>query len=113
MTENNGPSAPTPVEAFVKAINDADTDAFVALFAPDGLVDDWGTFYRGRDRVRDWAGSDAIGAGARMTLLGVSTEGAVTTVRFGWRSRVFTGQSTGIFTLGDAGIESFVIPPSH
>jgi len=104
---------PTPVAEFVNAINAADTDAFVALFAPDGFVDDWGSTYPGPDGVRRWAGSDAIGAGASMTLLSARTDGDTTTVRFDWRSRVFTGQSTGIFVVRDGRLVSFTIPPEH
>ncbi len=39
--------------------------------------------------MRDWAGSDAIGAGAQMTVLSAETEGDTTRLRFGWASRVF------------------------
>ncbi|GAA3670913.1 nuclear transport factor 2 family protein [Microbacterium marinilacus] len=106
-------STPTPVTAFVEAINAADTDAFVALFAQDGLVDDWGTEYRGHERIRQWAGSDAIGAGARMKVLSASTDGDTTTIRFDWRSRVFNGESTGVFVLDAALIRSFTIPPER
>ncbi|MFC6712464.1 nuclear transport factor 2 family protein [Branchiibius cervicis] len=104
---------PAPVSAFVAAINEADTEGFVALFLPDGLISDWGTEYRGSQRVRQWAGSDAIGAGAQMQIRSAKTEGAVTTVRFDWRSSVFTGESTGIFTVDGEHLASFVIPPEH
>lgn len=106
-------SAPAAVSAFTEAINSADTDAFVALFEPNGLVSDWGTEYRGHDGVRKWAGSDAIGAGAKMTVLSAETEAETTTIRFGWRSRVFNGESTGIFVLAGPLISSFTIPPAH
>jgi ketosteroid isomerase-like protein len=84
-------NVPQSVAAFVDAINRADTDAFVALFAVDGLVNDWGTEYRGHARIRHWAGSDAIGAGARMKILSATVDGDTTTIRFDWRSRVFQG----------------------
>lgn len=106
-------SLPTPVTAFVEAINAADTDAFVALFAEDGVIDDWGTKYHGRAGARQWAGSDAIGAGAQMTLLSARTEGDVTTTTFDWRSRVFNGESAGIFTVRHGELTSFVIPSQH
>jgi len=99
------PSLPAPVTAFVDAINRADTDAFVALFTEDGLIDDWGS------GARQWAGSDAIGAGARMTLLSADTDGQTVTTRFDWRSQVFNGESTGIFTVRGDELASFVIPP--
>lgn len=106
-------NVPAPVAAFVDAINNADTDAFVALFTDDGFVDDWGTRYRGPGRVRQWAGSDAIGAGAQMTILTASTDGETTTIRFDWRSRVFTGESSGIFVVSGDKLRSFTIPPEH
>ena len=101
------------VAAFADAINTADTDAFVALFTDDGLVNDWGTEYSGPAGVRKWAGSDAIGAGAQMTVLSSDTDGETTTIRFGWRSSVFNGESTGIFVTDGDSIRSFTIPPSH
>ena len=102
---------PDPVQRVVTAINEADTDAFVAAFAPDGLVDDWGRVLRGPDGVRQWAESDAIGAGAQMNVLEASTEGDVTELRFSWVSRVFTGESTAFVTLEGGRVASFRIPP--
>lgn len=104
---------PTPVQAMVDAINAADTDAFVAAFTPDGFVSDWGTVKSGAAGVRSWAGSDAIGAGARMTVLSASTEGDTTRIRFGWSSRVFNGESDGVFVVDGDKLASFTIPPSH
>lgn len=103
---------PQPVQRFVDAINDGDTDAFVAAFTDDGSVDDWGRVLRGRDGVRSWADTDAIGAGAQMTVLSWAVdEDGVVSIRFGWRSRVFNGESDGIFVLDGDRIASFRIPP--
>lgn len=104
---------PEPVERFVAAINDADTDGFVACFTDDGYVDDWRRVLTGPHGVRSWANSDAIGAGAQMTILSVDTDGDTVTTWFSWRSRVFNGESTGIFTLSGGRIASFTIPPKH
>lgn len=102
---------PAPAQRFVDAVNAADTDAFVAAFVPDGFVSDWGTVKSGADGIRSWADTDAIGAGARMTVLSSVTEGDTTRIRFGWVSRVFTGESDGIFVVRDGLLESFTIPP--
>lgn len=110
MTE---PTPPAPVQAFVDAINAADADAFVAAFTEDGFVDDWGRVLRGPDGVRSWAASDAIGAGARMTVLESTTDGETTELRFSWESRVFTGVSTAIATTRGDLLESFRILPNH
>ncbi|MEV8171459.1 nuclear transport factor 2 family protein [Microbacterium sp. NPDC077486] len=104
---------PAPVQAMVDAINAGDTDAFVAAFTVGGFVSDWGTVKAGADGVRGWADSDAIGAGARMTLLSATTDGDMTRIRFGWSSRVFNGESDGIFVVDGDRLASFTIPPSH
>lgn len=104
---------PAPVQAMIDAINAADTEAFVSAFTPEGFVSDWGTVKAGPDGVRSWAGSDAIGAGARMTVLSAETEGDTTRIRFGWTSRVFNGESEGIFVVDGDRLASFTIPPAH
>lgn len=104
---------PAPVQAMIDAINAGDTEAFVDAFAADGFVNDWGTVKTGADGVRSWADTDAIGAGARMTVLSAATDGDTTRIRFGWSSRVFNGESDGIFVVDGDKLTSFTIPPSH
>ncbi|MGH3691520.1 MAG: nuclear transport factor 2 family protein, partial [Microbacterium sp.] len=103
-------AVPVPVQAMVDAINAADTEAFVDAFTPDGFVSDWGAVKAGPDGVRGWAGSDAIGAGAQMTVLSAATDGDTTRIRFGWSSRVFNGESDGIFVVEGDKLASFTIP---
>lgn len=102
---------PAPVAAVVDAINAADTDAFVAAFTADGFVNDWGRVLTGRDGVRSWADSDAIGMGAQMTVLSAETQGDTTTLRFEWRSRKFNGESDAIVVVEGGLVKSFTIPP--
>lgn len=106
-------TVPAPVQALVDAINSADTEAFVGAFTADGFVSDWGTVKAGPEGVRRWASTDAIGAGARMTVLSASTEGETTRIRFGWSSSVFNGESDGIFVVAGERLASFTIPPNH
>lgn len=109
--DQSGIEAPAPVRAVVDAINAADTDAFVAGFTDDGVVNDWGRVLTGADGVRSWAESDAIGAGAKMRLLDATTDGDVTQIRFDWRSSVFTGESSAFVTVRDGLVSEFRIPP--
>lgn len=102
---------PEAVQRVVTAINSANIRGFVAAFTPEGLVDDWGRVLRGPDGVRQWAESDAIGAGAQMTILEARTEGDVTELRFSWVSRVFNGESTAFVTVEGDRVASFRIPP--
>ncbi|WP_217183567.1 nuclear transport factor 2 family protein [Streptomyces sp. AC495_CC817] len=109
----SAPALPGPAQAMVDAINAADTDAFVDVFAPDGFISDWGTVKAGADGIRAWAASDAIGAGARMSVLSAETDGDETRIRFSWSSRVFNGESDGIFVVKGDRLASFTIPPGH
>jgi len=104
---------PTPVQALVDAINNADTEAFVDAFTADGFVSDWGTVKSGPAGIRSWADSDAIGAGAQMTVLSAQTDADTTRIRFGWASSVFNGESDGIFVVAGDKLASFTIPPAH
>ncbi|HLS64543.1 nuclear transport factor 2 family protein [Ruania albidiflava] len=113
MSEDVLATLPAPVQQFVAAINSGDTEAFVGVFTADGYVDDWGRVLRGPDGVRSWAGSDAIGAGAQMTILSGATEGDTVHTHFSWSSSVFNGESDGIFTLDGDKIAGFRIPPAH
>ncbi len=107
------PVLPLPAQAMVDALNAGDTEAFVDAFAADGFVSDWGTVKAGAAGVREWAGSDAIGAGAHMTVLSAETSGKTTRIRFAWSSSVFNGESDGIFVVEGDRLASFTIPPSH
>lgn len=110
---------PDEVQRFVHAINEGDTDAFIAAFADDGFIDDWGRVLRGSDGIRSWADTDAIGMGAHMEILRLESDVAdgggadreSIRVRFSWRSRRFSGESDGIFTLAGGRIAGFRILP--
>lgn len=103
---------PQPVKAAVDAINAGDEAAFVAAFSPSGSINDWGRVLTGHEGVRSWARSDAIGAGAQMTIQSAETAGNVTHIVFGWKSRVFNGNSQAYVTVVDGLITEFRIP-SH
>lgn len=102
---------PAPVAEVVDAINEADSDRFVAAFTEDGVVDDWGRRFEGHDAIRGWSDREAIGAGARMTPTEVVTDGGVTTVTATWASSVFKGESDFIFTVAGDRIAEMRIPP--
>jgi hypothetical protein len=52
---------PAPVQALVDAANANDTDAFLAGFTSEGVVDDWGREFPGADRIRSWSDNEFIG----------------------------------------------------
>ena len=110
MSETTVPDA---VARVVEAINAADIEAFVDAFTSDGVVNDWGRVLTGPDGVRSWGLSDAIGAGAQMTVVEAATDGDVTKISFDWRSSVFNGRSDAFVTVRDGKVAEFRIPPSH
>ena len=52
---------PEPVARLLQAANDHDTDAFLAGFTDDGVVDDWGREFAGADAIRGWSDKEFIG----------------------------------------------------
>lgn len=71
---------PAAVQRALTAIDAQDNDAFVAAFATDGYVDDWGRQFRGPDRIRSWSENELIGKRATFTGTQVSTPGNPLTI---------------------------------
>jgi ketosteroid isomerase-like protein len=63
---------PAPVRAVFDATNAGDTDAFLDAFAPDGVVDDWGREFHGREAIKGWSDGENIGVHARLDPTGVN-----------------------------------------
>lgn len=101
---------PAEVQAVVDAINDGDTEAFVAAFAVDGRVDDWGRVLTGSDGVRSWAATDAIGQNARIDVIEATIDGATTHIVFDWSSNRFNGRSEAYVTVAAGKVAEFRIP---
>lgn len=100
---------PAAVQRMIDAINDGDSDAFVAAFTADGTINDWGRVLSGEQGLRQWARTDAIGANATMTVITAVTHGSTTRVRFGWSSEVFNGESSGVFEVEGDRVARFTI----
>ena len=66
---------PTAVQRALDAIDQLDADAFVAAFAPDGYVDDWGRKFQGPDRIRSWSDGEFIGKNVTFAGTTVATPG--------------------------------------
>jgi hypothetical protein len=65
---------PAPVRAAIDAANAGDTDAFLACFPPDGVVDDWGREFAGRDEIRGWSDREFIGVKVDLSVVQVAVE---------------------------------------
>jgi hypothetical protein len=71
---------PAAVQRALDAIDALDDDAFVAAFAADGFVNDWGREFRGHDRIRSWSDNELIGKRVTFTDTRVTTAGNPLTI---------------------------------
>ena len=71
---------PEAVASLIDAANANDTDAFLASFGPDGVVDDWGREFRGPDAIRGWSDQEFIGVHVTLDVTGVEQQDGATTV---------------------------------
>jgi ketosteroid isomerase-like protein len=105
-TQENLPAAVRRVLAAVDAL---DADAFVAAFAPDGFVDDWGRQFRGPDQIRSWSDAEFIGKFVTFTNTQVSTPGNPLTVATQVGGDGFNGPSHFTFDVQDDQLASMTI----
>lgn len=79
-------------------INLGDAEAYLALFAPDAVVDDWGSRYEGIAAIRAWSQREQIDAKGQLTITRVisDTDGVIV-FDTEWTSSFFSGP--GRFTV--------------
>lgn len=87
-----------PIARLIDATNAGDVECFLDAFTFDGMVDDWGREFTGRDEIREW--SDAEFLGKQVTLevrdVAVTGSGVVLVAQVGGNG--FNGPSTFTFT---------------
>ncbi|SNY74487.1 nuclear transport factor 2 family protein [Paractinoplanes atraurantiacus] len=81
------------VERALDAANANDTDAFLAAFTDDGVVDDWGREFRGAEAIRGWSDNEFIGKQVVLRVSDVSKKGDDTTVTAEVGGNGFNGPS--------------------
>lgn len=92
---------PEPVAEFFDATNAGDVDRFVAAFAADGVIDDWGREFPGADRIREWTEGESIGVDQTFEVTSFRIDGGAVVVIADVGGGGFTGASTFTFTLND------------
>ena len=93
------PQIPAPIASFVDAVNRHDESAFLGAFTEQGVVDDWGRIFTGRDEIKAWSDREFIGATGTLTPEEVTTEGDSTTIVGDWRSSHANGRSSFAFEV--------------
>jgi phenylacetic acid degradation operon negative regulatory protein len=104
-------TAPLPDEVarLLAATNAEDRDRFLDAFTEDGVVDDWGRRFVGRERIAEWDAGENIGVHARIEATSVRRSGD--TVEFGVRvtGDGYNGGGTLTATVRDGRIAELVI----
>ncbi|WP_106814796.1 nuclear transport factor 2 family protein [Microbacterium timonense] len=92
---------PAAIRDFLDSTNRADTDAFLAVFTNDAVLDDWGRTFHGRDGIRDWNRTDNIGVQAHIDLVSCRAlePAGVYEARVSVSSGRFNGTGTMTFTV--------------
>lgn len=90
---------PIPVAAALEAADAGATEDFLAAFAADGAVDDWGREFRGHEAIRGWSDAEFIGKQVRLRVTGCRTEGDTTTVSAQVGGNGYNGPSDFAFTV--------------
>jgi len=104
-------SVPAPIQRMVDATNAADSDAFVASFADDAYLEDWGRGFHGHDGVRSWDRTDNIGKRMHFVVDAVRRDGEEWIVTLTSTGDGFNGTSDIRFTLDGDLISRLVIAP--
>jgi hypothetical protein len=93
------PELPEPVARLLDAANDHDTEAFLACFTEDGVVDDWGREFAGADAIRGWSDREFIGVAVVLTVTGTATADNENTISADVGGDGYNGPSHFTFTV--------------
>lgn len=105
------PTLPTPVKEAIDATNSGDLSRFIAAFAEDGIVDDSGRAFRGRDAIARWSRAESIGVQQTFTATGTRNDGDHIIVTATVGGGGYNGPATFTFILAPDGetIQSMTI----
>jgi ketosteroid isomerase-like protein len=102
-------SVPEPVARVLRAANANDTDAFLASFTDDGVVDDWGREFVGADAIRGWSDREFIGQHVSLDVRAIDQEGEVTIITAEVGGDGFNGPSHFSFLLAGDRVQRMTI----
>ncbi len=93
------PPIPEPVASFIVNVNNQDGKAFLDAFVADGVVDDWGRTFTGREQIAAWSDREFIGSQGRLAVEEVEVDHGRVTVIGDWRSNHANGRSRFVFDV--------------
>ncbi|MFI5936518.1 nuclear transport factor 2 family protein [Actinoplanes sp. NPDC051494] len=104
-----GVELPAPVRAFFDATNAEDRAGFLAAFAEDGVVDDWGREFQGHKAIGRWSDGENIGVHSRFEVTHASLQNGAYVVTATVSGGGFNGPSHFTFRVRDGVISRMTI----
>lgn len=92
---------PPAIAHFFDATNHADRERFLAAFAPDAVLDDWGHTSIGLDEIARWNDTDNIGARTQFEVTGFTVHNGIYAVSVQVTGNGYNGGGTMAFTVVD------------
>lgn len=90
---------PKSIQTAIDAANAGDTDAFLAAFAAEGAVDDWGLEFRGPEAIRGWSDREFIGKQVSLRVTGTRESDDTVVVSTEVGGNGFNGRSDFAFSV--------------
>ena len=100
---------PDAVRRMVDATNAADNVAFLDSFTDDGVVDDWGREFVGREAIAGWNDRENIGVHSQFSIHRVTQEGSAYAATVTVTGGGYNGGGTFTFQLVGDRISRFTI----
>jgi hypothetical protein len=93
----------------VEATNSGNNEAFLDAFTTNGVVDDWGREFQGRDAIAGWNDTENIGVQSHFTIHRVTQDGPAYAATVTVKGNGYNGGGTFTFELADDLISKFTI----
>ena len=100
---------PRAVQRIIEATNAGDAAAFVDAFTDDGVVDDWGRVFRGREEIARWDGAENTGVRSSFSVQDIAVDADTVTARLAVGGGGFNGTSTFTFEVDGDRVRSMQI----
>ena len=98
-----------PIRRMFDATNRGDNEAFLASFASDATLDDWGRTFTGHDAIAGWNARENIGVNSHLEATGVERSGDEIRVGVAVTGDGYNGGGSMTFTLDGDRIATMVI----
>jgi ketosteroid isomerase-like protein len=98
-----------PIQAMIDATNRGDSAAFLAAFADDAVLVDWGRTFSGKAEIAKWNASENIGTQNHLRVTSVERGATQVRVTVTVTGKGYNGDGTFLIDLGPRGITRLVI----